>query len=829
MHDTEESSDRASIDNDGTSLSESNEKARKSQTGYEWRNGASLCLYAAAAILFLNILLTIIAASRAQQSSRSFEAETILEGSCAKAKRWSTGFHILINVLGTILLGASNYCMQCLSAPSRRDVDRVHAHGKWLDIGTPSVTNLRVMSWMQIIIWCLLVLTSLPFHVLYNAAVFSALSSNAYGVVAVPPDGRIGSANSTTGACYKGLMGKDVGQVQMMYQEKELEFLSKEDCIKAYGVAFLSNRRTLLLVTNNNSVSSPGLFVGIGSPPAPVNENQDPFDWMCSGPGSDLHGDFGSGTTQCLQSALLKHVNDWSVSAEPFSYNDIVVTGTDFAFTGWNYSDLRYSSLPPFMLLDIMALGAFLRLQAPSNTVNDTLGFIQSQSWKNPSFESQLNVYMSDSVCATYSRTLPVLSSQNYPVDYCLSEKVEERCRVMYSAAICLLVIVCNAIKVVCILFTIRLRRKELFFTVGDAIASFMKYPDRTTLGRCWVDQKKAKSVFAKPGPVESRMLPPRGRWHHAVGRRRWTLSVTWCLVCLACGAIVTAIAYTGVVEYLPNASISTVWSLGFSETRPETMIRYLTTYNLVAMVVLSNTPQVILSSLYYLVNSILTCMLASAEYTSYSVRRQYLRVSWPEGQQRSTYFLSLPYAFSIPTMAISATLHWLLSESIFYVRIYQYDPVGILDETETISTCGISPIAMIFTLSLAGLALAILAGLGFKRFPAQMPLAGNCSLAISAACHPPLDGEDAALRPLMWGEVVISGAPVNQGGVIPGEESREEPGEEGRLEEEVFRDNVELEERSLLPLMEGQGASIFHCCFTSREVEEPVSMRLYV
>ena len=307
------------------------------------------------------------------------------------------------------------------------------------------------------------------------------------------------------------------------------------------------------------------------------------------------------------------------------------------------------------------------------------------------------------------------------------------------------------------------------------------------------------------------------------------TQSFERCLVCLTFGgAIVTAIAYNSVVNYLPNARISTVWSLGFSEARPETMLRSLATYNLLAMVVLSNTPQVILSSLYYLINGILTCMLASAEYTSYSVRRQYLRVSWPEGQQRSTYFLSLPYAFSIPTMAISAILHWLLSESIFYVRIYQYDAAGTLDETNTISTCGISPIAMIFTLSLAGLALVILAGLAFKRFPPRMPLAGNCSLAISAACHPPLGDEDAALKPLMWGEVVISGASGKQAKVVPVEESRGEPGE-GGLEEEVLGDNVELEERSLLPLVEGRGVSIYHCCFTSREVEEPVSMKLYI
>ncbi|KAB8204567.1 hypothetical protein BDV34DRAFT_226367 [Aspergillus parasiticus] len=829
MHDIEEPSDRASIDDEGTSLSKSTEKAEKPRTGYEWKNGASICLCAAASILFLNILLTIIAASRAQQSSRSFEAETIFEGNCTKAKRWSTGFHILINVLGTILLGASNYCMQCLSAPSRRDVDRVHAHGKWLDIGTPSVTNLRVMSWVQISIWCLLALTSLPFHVLYNAAVFSALSSNAYGVVVVSPDGPAGSMNSTTSACYEDLVGKDVVQVQAMYQDKELEFLSKEDCIKTYGAAFLSNRRTLLLVTNHSSISSPGLFAGVGSPPSSVEDNQNPFDWMCVGPDSrDLYGDFGSSQLQCFQPNLLNHVNTWSVTAEPFARNDIVVTGTDFAFTGQNYSELLDSSLPQSTQSDIMSLGGFLRLEASFITVNETLEFIQSQSWETPLFESQLNVYMSDSVCATASRALSF--SHPYSVDYCLSEKVEEHCRVMYSPAICLLIIVCNAVKVICIMLTIRLRRKELLFTVGDAIASFMKYPDRTTLGRSWVDRKKANSVFGTHRPVKSRTLPPRRRWHHAVGRRRWALFVTWCIVCLTFGAAVTSYAFIGVGEYIPNTSISTVWSLGFSEARPETMLRYLTTYNLLAMALLSNAPQVILSSLYYLINSILTCMLASAEYTSYSVRRRYLRVSWPEGQQRSTYFLSLPYRFSIPTMTISAILHWLLSESIFYVRVYQYDTAGTLDETKTISTCGMSPIAMIFTLSLAGLALVIIFGLALKRFPTQMLLAGNCSLAISAACHPPLDDEDSALKPLMWGEVVISGASGKQGEVISGEDVREESAAGGRPEEEVFRDNlVELEERSLLPLVEGQGASIFHCCFTSREVGVPHPMRLYV
>lgn len=40
------------------------------------------------------------------------------------------------------------------------------------------------------------------------------------------------------------------------------------------------------------------------------------------------------------------------------------------------------------------------------------------------------------------------------------------------------------------------------------------------------------------------------------------------------------------------------------------------------------------------------------------------------------------------------------------------------------------------------------------------MPLAGSCSTAISAACHPPKDEADTAvLGPVMWGETVVPSA----------------------------------------------------------------------
>ena len=233
-------------------------------------------------------------------------------------------------------------------------------------------------------------------------------------------------------------------------------------------------------------------------------------------------------------------------------------------------------------------------------------------------------------------------------------------------------------------------------------------------------------------------------------------------------------------------------------------------------MVLLSNAPQIILSILYYLINDILSRMLVAAEYNNYSIRRKPLRVSWPEGLQRSTYFLSLPYTYSVPTMVISALLHWLLSLSISYVRIVQYDQSSVVDESRTISTCNLSPIAMMFTLSLAGLAFVLLIGLGFTRFPTRMPLAGNCSLAISAACHPPVGDENAALKPIMWGEVSFYAADDGERTLMA---------ETAQLKSEETKKSTEEE----ILVSRNMDSAITHCSFTSMDVVEPVSSRRYV
>lgn len=172
-------------------------------------------------------------------------------------------------------------------------------------------------------------------------------------------------------------------------------------------------------------------------------------------------------------------------------------------------------------------------------------------------------------------------------------------------------------------------------------------------------------------------------------------------------------------------------------------------------MVLLANTPQLIVSVAYFVYNNLLTRMLLVAEHNGYATHRKPLRVSWPKGQQRSTYYLSLPYKFSLSLIAFCGLLHWLISQSIFYVQVVPFDifrrfPHGL----KATSTCGYSPVAIIFTIIVGGLMLLAGPVLGMRRLTSRMPLASNCSAAISAACHPPADDKDAALKPVKWGEI---------------------------------------------------------------------------
>ena len=174
---------------------------------------------------------------------------------------------------------------------------------------------------------------------------------------------------------------------------------------------------------------------------------------------------------------------------------------------------------------------------------------------------------------------------------------------------------------------------------------------------------------------------------------------------------------------------------------------------SLLAAVLIANFPQTILSYFYVMFNNLYTCMIVGCEWSQYGLHRKPLRVSSPIGGQRSTYWLQLPYRYSIPMLIISSALSWLASQSLFFVQIEVRDYDGSISDQDAIRGCGYSPGAILMAMGVCSFIVVATGTTGFRRYPkGAMTFAGTSSAAISAACHPPSKDTDASILPVRWG-----------------------------------------------------------------------------
>jgi hypothetical protein len=135
---------------------------RKYPTG--WRFAVATCFISTVTVLIINLSLMLYSISHYGRGDGGIQ--TLYAGSCSRARGISASLHLLINVLSTILLASSNYCMQCLSAPTRSEVDVAHSKKIWLDIGVPSTKNLLQIGRKRLVLWCLLGFSSILVHLL---------------------------------------------------------------------------------------------------------------------------------------------------------------------------------------------------------------------------------------------------------------------------------------------------------------------------------------------------------------------------------------------------------------------------------------------------------------------------------------------------------------------------------------------------------------------------------------------------------------------------------------------------------------------------------------
>ncbi|KAK8055063.1 hypothetical protein PG993_000290 [Apiospora rasikravindrae] len=157
-----------------------------------WRTGIVLCILVCALVFALNAATAVLAILRVVQGGSGSGGDndvqtdinnqvvTFYQGDCATARTFSLVLRLVVNILATVLLACANYCMQILVSPTRGEIDLVHRKKRWLWIGVPNLTNLPYVGLNRAAICLLLVVGTLPLHLLWNAALAETLSAKDY-------------------------------------------------------------------------------------------------------------------------------------------------------------------------------------------------------------------------------------------------------------------------------------------------------------------------------------------------------------------------------------------------------------------------------------------------------------------------------------------------------------------------------------------------------------------------------------------------------------------------------------------------------------------------
>lgn len=153
----------------------------------------------------------------------------------------------------------------------------------------------------------------------------------------------------------------------------------------------------------------------------------------------------------------------------------------------------------------------------------------------------------------------------------------------------------------------------------------------------------------------------------------------------------------------------------------------------LIKMVAMANLPQVIIFSLYFALNTIYTSMLSANEWANFSQQKKTLRTTSPEGLQRSTYWLSLPWTYGLPLSISITILHLLISQALFVGRRVIIDVFEQVDLKISQLGVGYSHVA-IFASLIFGSAMVLALMVNGLRPLNPCVLAGNNSLAILGA-----------------------------------------------------------------------------------------------
>lgn len=361
-------------------------------------------------------------------------------------------------------------------------------------------------------------------------------------------------------------------------------------------------------------------------------------------------------------------------------------------------------------------------------------------------------------------------------------------------------------------------KNDAIFATVGDAVSSYMDRPDETTVGWCLMDFRSSRAWQSPDLSIDRQALvakgsmiyqrKPRIRLFEAITKTRWWTTTALCVAYLSVGIFFLNLAWatmqdngSSLKSIESNYGLGKVTNLNTMDTQfgPDQLS---SSGTLIASVLFANSFQVGLSITYFLLNSLFTAQCSAMEWASYVSKRKPLRVTWPRGQQRSTYFLNLPYRYGIPLTVLMVALHFLISQSIFLARVQYFRPDGTKSDVYNISTTAYSPLGLLLVVCVASILILALVVHSFRKVDNRIPIHGNSSAVISALCHARKgryrNDQDTAVKDC---DKEMSEYPV-QWGVVPSTNTAPD-----------FQNDFDLTSKE---------GTTGHCAFTADEVDLP-------
>ncbi|KAE8166654.1 hypothetical protein BDV40DRAFT_285404 [Aspergillus tamarii] len=647
-------------------------------------------------VVIFNLSITIWAVLSYPPDGRG--VGTFSFSDCSSASALNSALHVALNIISSLFLGAGNYCMQILVAPSRDEIAQTHLKGSALEIGVLSMRNLRyikksrVAAWFGIgfivgllhFFWNSAIFTSFPIVVIPRAVATNDFLTVRYNWTASDPLSHFSWWKPAAG------YGEASKNTSMIYTLQDgaanFTYLDTEACIKRYINPMTATSSVIIVARNVSTVQNNGssLIDGWVSGWEPWSGSS---SWICRAH-QDIHKD-----RFCNWDFAKSFTNDWKLS------------------------------------------------------------------WP-----------------------------RGVQVDHCLSAdegRSRDRCGLHYSTHILAIVCVCTFLESLLVYWTAfhhfrNMRTKEqkrdhrTMVTIGDAINSFLEHP-RSYINEL-TDEDDDASTCYRLGAVQIQkttwLAEPRVSWFKAVNIHIWVIS----LILFFTGLAITSYSIGSSIEWISQKGVdvspAALWQYGF-QVNPAMLARDMGPLNSIAAdgavmllgnILIANSPQVMVSFLYLFYNNILTRQLVSDEWVRFLQEegKKPLRVSSPEGMQRSSYFLSLPFKYSVPLMVLAILLHWLISQSIFLVQSSAFAPgkdgtrLPMYDYTAR----GYSPLGSIMAIALAfALVVALLLNSVFRSYrniPANFHLMAFNSSAIEALCQRPEADSDARLFPVRIGVAVM-------------------------------------------------------------------------